>query len=99
VALAPSSYHHAVLPAKLHSGTTTSIHDASPSRSLAAAKPSPRDGPAVFPGRISFRTLEDSLKTVWAVVVVVVEVARAKRKGRFYEEGTVTILLANISTY
>jgi hypothetical protein len=32
-------------------------------------------------------TLEDSLKKIWAVVVV--EVARAKRKRRFYEKGTV----------
>jgi hypothetical protein len=79
VALEPSSYHHAVIPAELHSGTTTSIHDASAldpwlrqSRRRAMARLAPASFLAESHLGARPSKLEDSLKKVWAVVVVVV---------------------------
>jgi hypothetical protein len=47
--------------------------------------------PSVFPGRISFRgeAIDPRRLPEKGMGGVVVEVARGKRKGRFYEKGTV----------
>jgi hypothetical protein len=79
-----------MLPAELHSGRTTSIRDASApdswlqqGRRHAMARVAPASFLAESHLGARPSTLEDSLKKVLAVVVV--EVARAKRRGRFYE--------------